>query len=142
MDLFASMLCKLFASILWSSIRVAIASIIQKTGLRWLSNSWNQNNCSSLLTLIAIKLPCEPTVAMATMTFLRNCFVGATSDCKDCQEYASLENENTPTANRGILTNLHEKCFGRLGLVINDGLDNLILSHHSFSNNYLLVNCG
>lgn len=142
MDSFASILCKRFAFIHWSSTFAVMSKSIQKTGLRRLSNSWSLSNyCLRWTWEIAGLLYEQIQVKIAT-TISRKDSVGATSDCKDLLKYDTVGNENAPICGRGIFTELHENCFERAELVINDGLDNLILSRYSFFINLLLVNCG
>jgi len=141
---FASMLCVQCVSILWNSTFVTMTSSIQKTGLRRLSNFWSQRNYLSHWTLTTIEWLLEPIPAMAATTVQRIYSVGATSNCQYCEICGSLENENTPTANRGILTTIHENWLGkRQGLVISWTVWLLsILSRLCFSSNYLLVKHG
>ncbi len=101
-------------------------------------NFWNISVSLSLqiymMVLLALKQKIPRILIINEM-----CFVGATSDCKDFNEYASLENENTSTVNRGILTTEHENYAGMLEVLVIYGYVVVsILSQSSISINPLL----
>lgn len=125
-------------------VLAVILSMIALNALKLLFDSLRKKDLSLLRILMAQELPLIQIFLRRITIAKEGSSVGVTSNCQDCKIYVSLLNENTLTHNQGILQSLHEnRRHGKLRhLVINEFLNNLILSRHSFSINYLMVNYG